>query len=306
MTQKPVVLILGVTGQLGKLVADRLKKDKNDESISLRVCSRKRDALTKLKDEYGEAVYLDLDDPRTFDAALESVNTIFLLTGYSVAMLVQSKAIVDAAKRAGVKHIVHVGVFSVDENCYDAHIAWHQMVEVYIKHSGIAWTFLHPNCFMQNFTGFYGMVKDGKVKFYSEDKTLGWIALEDVAEATAKILTDTSLHAGKDYWFSTETANISELASIFSEASGEQFSADPRTPDEFIKDMGVERSKLDPYFFGVEDCFKQIVDGRMSYIGDVRDDLPMLIGRNGMSIREWTILHKSEFRKLAKKSTSAN
>jgi NAD(P)H dehydrogenase (quinone) len=298
MTQKPSVLILGVTGQLGKLVADRLK---NDENISLRVCSRRHDDLPTLNDKYGEAVHLDLDDPRTFDAALEGVGTLFLLTGYSVAMLVQSKSIVDAAKRAGIKHIVHVGVFSVDENCYDAHIAWHQMVEVYIKHSGVAWTFLHPNCFMQNFTGFYGMVKDGQVKFYSEDKTLGWIALEDVAEATAKILSNTSEHAGKDYWFSTESANISELASIFSEVSGEPFSADPKSPDEFIKDMGIERSKLDPYFFGVEDCFKQIVDGRMSYIGDVRDDLPMLIGRKGMSIRDWTILHKSEFKALAKK-----
>jgi NAD(P)H dehydrogenase (quinone) len=170
MTQKPTALILGVTGQLGKLVAERLKDDK---CISLRVCSRRHSDLPNLKDKYGEAVHLDLDDPRTFDVALEGVNSLFLLTGYSVAMLVQSKAIVDAAKRAGVKHIVHVGVFSVDENCYDAHMAWHQMIQVYIKHSGIAWTFLHPNCFMQNFTGFYGMVKDGKVKFYSEDKTLG-------------------------------------------------------------------------------------------------------------------------------------
>jgi hypothetical protein len=65
--------------------------------------------------------------------------------------------------------------------------------------------------------------------------------------------------------------------------------------------MGIERSKLDPYFFGVEDCFKQIVDGRMSYIGDVRDDLPMLIGRRGTSIKDWANLHKSEFKALAKR-----
>jgi len=32
------------------------------------------------------------------------------------------------------------------------------------------------------------MVQNGKVKFYAEDKKCGWIALEDVAEAAAKVL----------------------------------------------------------------------------------------------------------------------
>jgi hypothetical protein len=35
------------------------------------------------------------------------VDRVFLLTGYTVAMLVQSKAFVDAAKKARVQHIVH-------------------------------------------------------------------------------------------------------------------------------------------------------------------------------------------------------
>src|SRR5262249_13844751 len=153
---------MGVTGQLGKLVADHLR---DNEAISLKVTSRKQDVLPELKEKYGNAVYLDLDDPRTCAQALQGVDRLFLLTGYTVAMLVQSKAIVDAAKKAGVKHIVHLGVFSPDADCYDAHFAWHQMIEVYIKASGIPYTFLHPNYFMQNFTGFYSMAKNGKVRF---------------------------------------------------------------------------------------------------------------------------------------------
>ena len=43
---------------------------------------------------------------------------------------------------------------------------------------------------MQNLIGFYGMVKNGKFRCYANDKNVGWIALEDVAEATAKILTE--------------------------------------------------------------------------------------------------------------------
>lgn len=70
---KPVALVLGVTGQLGKLISDRLHKD---ATVALRVSSRKRHQLARIKDLYGEAVYLDLDDPRTFAEALRGVGEI--------------------------------------------------------------------------------------------------------------------------------------------------------------------------------------------------------------------------------------
>jgi NAD(P)H dehydrogenase (quinone) len=64
------------------------------------------------------------------------------------------------------------------------------MIEAYIKQSGIPWTFLHPNVFMQNLTGLFALVKNGKVRWWCGDKPCGWIALEDVADAAAKILTE--------------------------------------------------------------------------------------------------------------------
>ncbi len=295
---KPVVLVLGATGQLGKLIADNLKKN---DTIALRVTSRKQEQLPKLKETYENAVYLDLDDPRTFTEALKEVERLFLLTSYTVDMLVQSKAIIDAAKKAHVKQIVHLGVFTVKPDCYDPHFAWHQMIEAYIKESGISYTFLHPNCFMQNLTGFYGNVKDGKVRLYAKDKKLGWIALEDVAEAAAKILAEgPSKHHAKDYWFSTESLNIEEIAKILSEVTEKKFSADGQPPEQFLKDFALNKTYIDPYFIGVAKCFEQIVDGRMAYISDVRDDLPQLIGRKGMHLKEWAKLHKSELNKLAK------
>lgn len=296
-SSKPVVFVMGVTGQVGSLLADKLHKD---SSISLRVSSRKKELLSSLKQQYGDAVYLDLDDPRTFTDALKGVDRLFLLTGYSVDMLVQSKAMVDAAKKAGVKHIVHLGVFTPQPDCYDAHFAWHQMIEVYIKASNIPYTFLHPNCFLQNFTGFYGWAKGGKVTFYSGDKKMGWIALEDVAEASAKILVDgPSKHQEKDYWFSTESLNIQEIVQIFSEVVGKKFTVESLMPEQFLIDIRKKNPIIDPYFIGVADWFTQVLDGRMAYVSEVRDDLPKLIGRKGMSAKEWATLHKDELLKLA-------
>ena len=93
--------------------------------------------VERLRGEGKEAVHLDLDDPSTFALALAGVDRVFLLTGYTVAMLTQSKTLVDAAKKAGVKHIVHVGIFG-EWDCTDPHFAWHQLIESYIKASGLA------------------------------------------------------------------------------------------------------------------------------------------------------------------------
>ncbi len=289
-------LVLGVTGQLGKLVAQALRQY---SSVQIRVTSRRKEELPELQKQYGEAVYLDLAEPRTFGDAIQGVNSLFLLTGYTVEMLVQSKALVDAARRAGVKHIVHLGVFSPDEDCYDAHFAWHQMIEAYISVSGISYTFLHPNCFLQNFTGFYGIIKDGTARYYT-NKSLGWIALEDVGEASAKILAEGDAHFGKDYWFSTESANLTEVLKTFNEVTGKTIVSDVQPPGQFLKDFVRDGKSVDPYFLAVADCFVQIEDGRMGYLGTVRDDMQTLFGRPGISIRQWANLHRDKLLALSK------
>src|SRR5580700_1909801 len=102
------ILVLGVTGQVGKRIATNLKKRKAHFSVG----SRRRANLEELANQFGSSRFIDLDDPRTFDEALKNVSSIFLITGYTVDMFVQSKMLIDAARRNGVKHIVHLGVFS--------------------------------------------------------------------------------------------------------------------------------------------------------------------------------------------------
>jgi DNA-binding LacI/PurR family transcriptional regulator len=70
-----------------------------------------------------EAVLLDLDRPETFRDALSGIDRIFLSTGYTVAMIHQSKTMVDAAADAGVKFIVHLGIFGNGRVTY-AYGAW--------------------------------------------------------------------------------------------------------------------------------------------------------------------------------------
>jgi hypothetical protein len=133
----PVILIIGATGLTGRYIIDEFDREPSD--VHIRLAARRPEQIERLRAEGRDAVLLDLDDPRTFGAALAGVDRLFLLTGYTVAMLAQSKTLVDAAKKARVQHIVHLGIFG-NWDCTDPHFAWHQLVECYIEASGIAWT----------------------------------------------------------------------------------------------------------------------------------------------------------------------
>lgn len=303
MSKKPLVLLIGATGQLGKLMTPHLQ---NQESITLRVTSRKKSQLAELSQQYEQAVFLDLDDPQTFAEALQGVNRVFLLTSYSFSMVVQSKTLIDAAKKAGVEHIVHLGVFSPDWTSTAPHFAWHQMIEAYIQHSGFKWTFLHPNCFLQNLTSF-SVIKNGKFRWYAPTTPCGWIALEDVAEAAAKILVEgPSVHQNKDYWFSTEVLTLDEMTKALTEVTGKPFIPDPQPASQFLKDQKADAQTLDPYFYSVAETFKQFENGQMPYISTVRDDMPHLVGRKGTSVRRWIEMHKAELVQLAQEQTHSS
>src|SRR5256884_1761592 len=182
MNSSSNLLVLGATGQVGKLVADNLKR----RGANFSVGSRRKANLEEIADQFGASRFIDLDDPRTFNDALKDITGIFLITGYTVDMLVQSKSLIDAAKRNGVHHIVHLGAFTRDHDCYATVFAWHQMTEAYLRDSGVAWTNLHPNMFMQNFLSLWS-IKGGLYSAYTS-KAVGFTALEDVSEAAAIIL----------------------------------------------------------------------------------------------------------------------
>src|SRR6187402_3898661 len=101
--EMPKMLITGATGQVGGAVIEFLKTDKSIEIIAAVRNPAKAADLGVASRE------LDFDRPETFGAALKGIDRVFLMTGYTVDMLRQSKVFLDAAKRAGVRHVVHLG-----------------------------------------------------------------------------------------------------------------------------------------------------------------------------------------------------
>jgi NAD(P)H dehydrogenase (quinone) len=280
----PTILVLGSTGLVGGHVARALK------GARVRVSSRDPGRVQVMREAGHDAVLLDLDDPSTFPAALYGVDRLYLVTGYTVAMLAQSKTIVDASVKAGVRHIVHQGVFNAPD-CTDPHLVWHQLIECYIEASGIAWTHLHPNVFMEQIPAFMRVTGDTFPVFWG-DRRPGWVAAEDVGSVAARVLVDgPDRHAGRNYWLSTEVAGGNELATIFSKVANRRIRCDMRQPQDFVARPGSEPM----YAAAAQEFLVQLVDGRMGYIGTVRNDAPFITGNPSMTIVQWAMKNSRSF-----------
>lgn len=288
--QKPVVLVLGATGTIGSHIV----KELDDKDVHLRIASRKQEVVNQLRNEGKDGVYLDLDKPETFALAMAGVDRVFLLTGYSVAMLTQSKTLVDAAKKAGVSHIVHVGVFA-EWDTTDAHFVWHQMIEKYIEASGIAWTHLHPNMFMNVFTGLY-IPKNFTYTTYWADRRVGYVAPEDISAVAAKVLLEgPARHAGQHYWLSVESFNGEEIAALMSEVTGLEIRCEDKGVEGFrqLIDSLISQGADSWYASANIDFVTQMLDGRMSYMSMVQNDIPYILGRPAKTVREYLTENKS-------------
>src|SRR6266513_2271400 len=296
MNSSRSLLVLGVTGQVGTLVAQHLRRSE----VHFSAGTRRKANLEELAHQFGASRYIDLDDPRTFDEALKDITGLFLLTGYTVAMLVQSKSLIDAAQRNGVKHIVHLGAFTRDHDAYSTVFAWHQMIETYLRDSCIAWTNLHPNMFMQSFLSVWS-IKGGVYNAYTS-KPIGFTALEDLAEAAAVILMEgPEKHNGKDYWFSADVLTPHQVAETLTAAAGRKFTGVVRNAEGFQNHAAQPGSSFEPaYAKGGFELFGQVEDGRMAYIGSVIDDTKKLLGREPLLLRDWAKLHADELLEIAR------
>jgi len=286
---KPRILVLGATGQVGGALVDLLEKD---ESVDVIAAARNPD---KAKHLGVSSVYLDLDKIETFAPALENIDRVFMATGYTIDMLRQSKDLVNTAKRAGVQQIVHLGACG-DDDTRVAHYGWHQFIERYIEWSGLAFTNLRPEIFMQNLLGYGGesYVQQGVIKHYVGAARLSWVDCDDVAAVAAVCLAHPDQHAGNTYRMGYEAKTYYELAEVFTEVLGQPFSYEPQPPSEFLRNVlaaGAEPA----YMKCVFDSYTDFTNGVGEKADDVFDNFPGLVGRQPRLLSDFVSHHADQF-----------
>ena len=179
----------------------------------------------KARKQFGADIALvpfDFENEKTFSEALEGVEKVFLLPPLLPNQLEVMNAFVDAAKRTGVRHIVKLSAIGIDDEAQPTAIKWHGANERHLSVSGVAFTFLRPNSFMQNFITYFPP-RNGAIYLPWGNGTASFVDTRDIASVAAKALTSDG-HEGKIYTLTgPATVGIVEVALILSEVTGREF-----------------------------------------------------------------------------------
>jgi NAD(P)H dehydrogenase (quinone) len=287
---------MGATGQVGSRTIDFLLADGllNDD-VEIVAAVRSAEKAKAFTARGIATVILDLDDERTHLPALEGIERLFVVTGYTVDMLKQSKALLDNAKKAAVHHVVHLGACGRDDTTI-AHWAWHQFVERYIQWAGFSYTHLRPETFMQNLLGYGGRktINNGVVNAFVEGARLSWVDVDDVARVAALALAHPEVHGGQTYRMGYDAASFGELAELMTGIVGQPFRYVPLAPEVFLESMRSAGAEM-AYMDCVYDHYKRYAAGTIPGADDTFDNFPAITGREPTRLADFVERHKAEF-----------
>jgi uncharacterized protein YbjT (DUF2867 family) len=163
----------------------------------------------------------DMSRPETLTEALSGVDCVLLISSPDQQMVETQCTFIDAAKKAGVRHVVKFSGSTTSLNSPFIFSKMHAEIARYLEDSGLLWTHLRPGQFMQEYLREVPtIVAHGALFLPLEDVRIVGVDIEDIAKASFILLT-TSGHEGKIYTITgPEALNMGEIAEQISIAIG--------------------------------------------------------------------------------------
>jgi uncharacterized protein YbjT (DUF2867 family) len=236
-----IILITGASGRTSGLIVQEFIQ----QETRVRALVRDIETVPALRPHpYVELVEGRLGDATTLGPALEGVDRALLISSPRGPMLRDQCAFIDAAKAAGVRHVVK---FSGRETGLDflAQNFWatrdHETIEAYLEASGLLWTQLRPSQFMQIYLDELPSIKKHRRLLRPmDDARVSPVDLHDVAQVAYRVLTEAG-HEGRRYELTgPEALSMADVAAYISEATGREIPYVNITPDEFVTAMKAE------------------------------------------------------------------
>jgi uncharacterized protein YbjT (DUF2867 family) len=223
---KPItVLVAGATGRQGGAVArGLLERGHRVRALTRRPGSQAAAALHVLGAEIREA---DLDDAAAVRAAAEGADSFFLVsTPFEEGALAearQGRRAAEAAKEAGVGHVVYSSVAAADRGTGIPHFESKREIERHVEGLGIPYTIVAPAFFMENLLGpsYVEGLRAGTLSLpLGAGRTLQMVAVADIAAMVCLALERPSELAGRRVELAADALTGPEIARALSQATG--------------------------------------------------------------------------------------
>ncbi len=221
-----IVAVTGATGQQGSAVARKLLAD----GWKIRALTRdaNKPAAQELAAMGAEIVPGDMDNPTELQAAFAGASRVFSVQNYWLpdvgyeGEVRQGKNVADAAKAAGIQHLVYSSVGAAHRGAGQKHFDSKWVTEQYIHTLGVPYTILRPVAFMENFNWSRAQILNGTYvgRGLRPEKSVQTIAVEDIAVFAALVFAEPQKYIGKTIELAGDEETEAETAATFARVIG--------------------------------------------------------------------------------------
>ncbi|MGO4495534.1 SDR family oxidoreductase [Paenibacillus sp. 2RAB27] len=275
------ILVTGATGKLGSLVVETLLETVPAKDLAVSV--RNPEKAESLRARGVDVRLGDFEQPDTLDKAFAGIDRLLIVStdGDNETRTRQHTAAVAAAKRANVGFIAYTSLGNASENTiFLAPV--HRATEEAIRNSGIPYSYLRNNWYLENETSSIQAVLGGAPWLTSAGSgKVGWATRRDYAQAAAAVLAGVG-HENSVYELSGKLATQEELASVLAGVLGREVpvqQVDDETYASIMSSVGVPEPVV-PILVGIQSAIR---DGALEVESN---DLQKLLGRPATSLEE--------------------
>ena len=217
-----MILVTGATGVSGSFIIREFARQNTQVRALVRSRAKARaiEAFPTMEIVEGNMLW-----PETLGAALDGVDRVLMISSAAEQMLETQCTFIDAAKSAGVRHIIKLSGkgsgIGYNTKLFRT-VRLHEEIERYLEGSGLAWTHLRPSQFMQfYFPGAPAMnFTANTLSLPMENAKLSPVDIEDIANVAFALLHSEG-HEGKSYEMTgPEALTMAEVAEQVSQATG--------------------------------------------------------------------------------------
>lgn len=270
------IAVTGATGSVGGAVAHLLA----EAGLEQRLVVRSPERAPALRGaEVVQATYRDGD---AAEAALAGVDVLFMVSAAESADRVdEHRTFIDAAARAGVRHVVYTSFLGAAPDAVFTLARDHWYTEEHLRASGMEHTVLRDSFYLDFLPMLAG--EDGVIRGPAGQGRLGAVARADVARVASAVLQDPAAHAGQTYELTgREALSIPEAIEVIREVTGRGL----RYVDETVPEAYESRRVYDAPDWEVHawvSTYTAIAQGQLE---KVTDTVERITGRPPLTLRE--------------------
>jgi len=275
--EMPKIAITGITGNLGGMVSRLCKKN----GIEVRNLARNVGKAEKLG--FSNVFKSSYDKSEDTVKSLEGIEVLFMVSGSENPNRVQQhKDFIDAAKVAGVSHIIYLSFYNASKNSIFTLGRDHYATEEYIKENGFKYTFLRDNFYVDFFVDLCR--EYGEIKGPAGNGKVSAVVRSDVSEVAAKILENLGKWENQTLNMTgPEELSMAEIVKAVSEYFGKEIKYIEETVEEAYESRKIWKAEQWEYDSWVS-TYTAIAENEQSGISN---DIEKVLGRKATSLAEY-------------------